>query len=138
MSERIYIPIHISADGSTAFNVSMSLGRKVQLIGVLLSDYAGVAAHGSNHITFAVSGSDESTAVWTYSTASAAQGAITAKDIIGVAPDGQTVTVARSLLSVAGSLFVYDPTQAMIVACANGGSGQAKNAVVTLIFKPVS
>lgn len=117
---------------------AICLGRKVRLVGVLMASRAGVAAHASNSKAFRVYGSDGATVIWEWSTASGAEGAITAIQTYGLAPDMAPVNGHGFEAAATGALLEYEENEAIFVESALAGSGVASDVGITVILQPIS
>ncbi len=134
--------IRLSAplSGAAAVDAQAPLcpGRKVRLVGVLLTSRAGVAAHASNYKAFQVYGSNGSTVIWEWSTASGADGALVAASIYGLAPDMAPDTAKAFEAAATGALLEYEENEAIYVESALAASGVASDVGITLILRPIS
>ncbi len=129
------IPITLFAAAADAPEFPVFLGRKVELHGVILSDYDGIAAHAANATKIQVLASDESTTAWEWDTLSAGDGALTAKQSYGYAP-GFTADTAKALESgIDLSEVTYDAGQPILIRSTSEGTGAARSACLVLIVK---
>jgi|14BtaG_2_1085337.scaffolds.fasta_scaffold05172_2 hypothetical protein len=125
-------PVHLcpntaaGTDWKTLFNP----GRKFELVGVRFGSVDGITGHASNYGDLSVLGSDASTAVWLWSTASAAEGSVTAGSVYYTSDEeapGVAGDTAQDFESAATkTLLTFDADQALeVVNDQSNGTGVA-------------
>jgi len=128
-----------TADGATTDDKRcIAVGRKVRLVGVILTSFLAAARHSANWKKFQVLQSDEVAVAWEWSLdADDSDVALAAKTTYGFAPDGFSVDVAKAAVGT-GATLEYDGNQTIVVRCLHDNSGVATQARMTLILEPVS
>jgi hypothetical protein len=136
--ETLRFAVSLSNVAGEDTSAGICCGRKVRLVGVLLASKGGITAHAANYKAFTVYGSDGSTAIWEYSTASAAEGSMVAGNSYGLSPDMAPDSPQAFEAAASGALLEFEASEACFVASVLAGSGVASDAGVSLVFQPIS
>ena len=107
----------------------------MRLVGVLLVPNASTADHASNYVALSVS--DGTTTLWSWSTQTSGDGALTEGTPAGVSPYA-TVTAIKALTASASGSQGIDQDGSYKVATVHSGTGAAIDATVVLIAEPIS
>ena len=134
------VPLGGVAVAATAGGFGFCPGRKFELLGVRMVTPSVITQHAANFATMRVLGSDESTVIWEYSTATAAEGTTTQSEIYytsnETAPGLPGNTVQDFEAAMTAALRTYDPNQPLEVQVNKAGSGVAViDAGITLLIR---
>lgn len=112
--------VRLVTAAGVADTVAICFHERMEVIGCKLVDVAGIAANASDYATFSVLGNDQSTALYQWSTATAAEGALTALTAVDMVSQG------------AEALAVFEAGESLIVKVVKAASGKVTNAAVCL------
>ena len=100
----------------------ISYPEPLRFISARVSDVAGVAAHASDYVDFQVLGNDQTTAIAKYSTASAADGALSAG-------------VPAALTNQNPDKMDFDANEMIEISAIKAANGQVVDATITAVFE---
>lgn len=117
-----YYPSHVRfvTAAGTAGETSITFHERIEVVGVKVVDFAGIAADGSHYVQFQVLGNDKSAVLYQWSTLTSAQGALTANvsaDLVSQNNDDKAI---------------FEAGQVLIIKAVKQGSGKATDASICL------
>ena len=115
------LPVHIEEAAGASDKLYYVLQERMKLDSVDLVSNGGIAAHGTNFVTFTVYGNDKTTPAFAWSTETGKEGVIADATVKSLADKGSGKVVYE-----AGTIIYVDLTQA--------ASGQVVDAVLSLHF----
>ena len=117
-----YYPVHVRLQGASTTEdaVTICFHERMEILGAKIVDVAGVTANASNYAVIKVLGNDQATAMYQWSTASAAEGSLTANTSEDLVSQGEE------------ALAVFDAGEAIMLELSKAASGVAVDCVVAL------
>jgi len=140
MSVKFFI-VSLAGLAGAAIDISRTLGRPVEVLGVAGVSEAGISDHASNYVKFQLYGNDGTTLAWEYSTQTAAEGALAARDTVGNDPNPYGSSPGSDQDWEAGldqSKLKYGANQPIRVAADHQGTGQVSDFQLTVFYRDAS
>ena len=117
-----YYPVHVRLQGASTTEdaVTICFHERMEILGAKIVDVAGVTANASNYAVIKVLGNDQTTSMYQWSTASAAEGSLTANESEDLVSQGEE------------ALAVFDAGEAVMLELSKASSGVTVDCVVAL------